>query len=382
MKRKISYITGARADYCLMVPILKAIQKNDKFSLQVYATSNHLMQEFGDTFNEVKKDFPDAIAIDAMFESDDRIGMAKFLGPFLIKFVEYLNEDRPDLALIPCDRVEAFAAAIACTYAGIPICHVHGGEKTFTVDESARHAMTKLAHIHFAATQAAAERIEKMGEEKWRIHVVGAPMLDTILKEKLPDHQSLFKQLCLPFDTEKFVLVTQHPVSEEFDQAGKQMEETIRAVKSFNLPVVVVYPHADSGGQRVIEVIERERKNPLFHIFPHIPNLEFLALEKEAAVWVGNSSAGIIESASFKVPVVNVGIRQLGRERSGNVIDVDCKTEIIKNAIEKSLFDEEYRQKISGISNIWGDGKAAERVVTVLEELEIGPKLLTKQITY
>lgn len=382
MKRKIAYITGARADYCLMISVLKAIQQSDKFKLQVYATSNHLMKEFGYTFDQVKKDFPEATKIEAIFESDDRIGMAKFLGPFISKFVEVLSANPPDFALIPCDRVEAFAAAVACTYLGIPICHVHGGERTFTVDEQARHAMTKLAHIHFVATEDAAKRIEKMGEEKWRIHVVGAPMLDTILNEKLPDRKSLFEQLGLSVEIKKFILVTQHPVSEEFNAADKQIEETLRAVESFKLPVVVVYPHADAGGRSIIKVIESRRRNPLFHIFPHIPYKEFLALEREVTVWVGNSSAGIIESASFYVPVVNVGIRQLGRERSGNVIDVNCNAGEIERAIEKSLYDQKYRQKISRISNVWGDGNAAKRVVKTLEKLEIGPKLLTKQITY
>lgn len=379
---KIAYITGARADFCLMIPVLKAIERSDKLDLQVYATSNHLMKEFGYTFDEVKKDFPQAVAIDATFENDDRFSMAKFLGIFLTKFVELLSQDRPDIALIPCDRIEVFVAAVACTYMGIPICHVHGGEKTFTVDESARHAISKLAHIHFAATKDAARRIEKMGEEKWRIHVVGAPMLDTILREKWPDRKTLFSKVGLPVNTEKFILVTQHPVTEEFNLADKQMEQILKAVESFQLPVVIVYPNADAGGRRIIQVIERQRKNPLFFIFPHIPHKQFLALEREASVWVGNSSAGIIESASFHLPVVNVGIRQLGRERSGNVIDVDCNVHEIKFAIEKSLYDEDYRKKVSKVFNVWGDGKAAGRIVEVLEDLEIGPKLLTKQITY
>lgn len=379
---KIAYITGARADFCLMIPVLKAIERSDKLDLQVYTTSNHLMKEFGYTFDEVKKDFPQAVAIDAIFENDDRFSMAKFLGIFLTKFVELLSRDRPDIALIPCDRIEAFAAAVACTYMGIPICHVHGGEKTFTVDESARHAISKLAHIHFAATKDAARIIEKMGEEKWRIHVVGAPVLDTILKEQLPDRKTLFSKVGLPVNTEKFILVTQHPVTEEFNLADKQMEQILKAVESFQLPVVIVYPNADAGGRRIIQVIERQRKNPLFFIFPHIPHKQFLALEREASVWVGNSSAGIIESASFHLPVVNVGIRQLGRERSGNVIDVDCNVHEIKFAIEKSLYDEDYRKKVSKVFNVWGDGKAAGRIMKVLEDLEIGPKLLTKQITY
>ena len=381
MKKKIAFITGARADFSLMISVLKAIERSKKLELQVYATSNHLMEEFGYTFNQVKKEFPNAVAIEAKFESDDKLGMAKFLGNFLTKFVEIISNNPPDIFFIPCNRVEAFAAAVACSYLGIPMCHIHGGEKTFTVDESARHAITKLAHIHFAATDDAAKRIKKMGEDKWRIHVVGAPMLDTILNEKLQDRKSLFEDLNFPSNIEKFILVIQHPVSEEFEKAGEQMEVILKAVERFNLPVVLIYPHADAGGQRVIRVIETRRNNSLFHIFPHIPYKQFLALEREALVWVGNSSAGIIESASFKVPVVNVGIRQLGRQQSGNVIDVDCDEKQISDAIEKSL-SSEYREEISKISNVWGDGKASERIVKVLEELEIGSKLLAKQITY
>lgn len=381
-KKKIVFITGARADFGLMIPILKEIEKSDKFDLQIYATSVHLMKEFGYTFNEIKKEFPKVKAIKAFFSSDDRVGMAKFLGNFTAKWVDILSKDPPDLALIPCDRVEAFAAAVACHYMGIPICHVHGGEKTYTVDESARHAITKLSHIHFAATKGAALRLEKLGEEKRRIFVVGAPMLDTILHEKLPDRRRVLKKAGLNQSTERFILVTQHAVSEEYEEAGKQMEETIKAVKSFSLPVVLVYPPADAGGERIIKVIEKEKKNPLFHIFPHIPYRDFLALEREAAVWVGNSSAGIIESASFKTPVVNVGIRQLGRERSGNVIDVTCDAEEIRKAIKKSLYDVKFKKRISKIKSVWGDGKAARRVVKVLEDLELGSKLTTKQITY
>lgn len=381
-KRKIMFITGARADFGLMVPILREIKKSDKLSLKIYATSVHLMGEFGFTLKQIKAEFPDATAVKAHFESDDRLGMTKFLGKFLPKFINLLIQNKPDIALIPCDRIEALAAALACYYLGIPICHVHGGEKTFTVDESARHAITKLSHIHFAATKNAAKRIEKMGEEKWRIFTVGAPMLDTTLHEKLPDKKTLYKKLGLLENTEKIILVTQHAVSEEFDVADKQMEETLKAVKSFNFPVVVIYPPADAGGGRIIKVIERERNNPLFHIFPHIPLKEFLALQREASVWVGNSSAGIIESASFHLPVVNVGIRQLGREQSGNVINVLCEATEIKNAMEKSLYDKKYRKKISRMKNIWGESNAAPQVVQVLEKLEINQKLLTKQISY
>lgn len=380
-KKKIACVTGARADFGLMTPILNAIQKSAKFNLQIYATSNHLMPQFGNTINEVKKLFPNTIAIDATFENDDRDGMARFAGKFTNSFVEALAKDRPDFVFTPCDRVEAMFAAAACLYLGIPTGHVHGGEKTATVDEVARHAITKLCSIHFAATENAAERIRKMGEEAWRIHVVGAPALDVILNEKFPPRDELFKKLGLD-PAKKIILVTQHAVSEEYEDAGKQMEETLKAAKSFDLPVVIIYPNADSGSKKIIEVIERERKNLMFCIFQHIPFNDFLALEREAAVWVGNSSGGIIESASFHTPVVNVGIRQKDRQRGENIIDVGYNRNEIGEAINKSLNDKVYLEKLKNIKNPWGDGKTGPRVAKILEDLEISPKLLNKKITY
>ncbi len=379
--KKIAYVSGTRADFGLMTPILRAIQKSKKLKLQLYATGIHLMPEFGNTIREVKKLFPGAKAIPAVFESDDRLGMAKFAGVFLEKLVSVFSVEKPDFVLTLGDRVEMLMTATACLYLGIPTGQVHGGEKTFTVDEVARHAITKMAHIHFAATKESAERIKKMGEEPRRIHVVGAPALDVILNEKLPTRAELFKKLNLN-PKEKIILITQHPVSEEFESAGRQMAETFAAVKSFGFPAVVIYPHADSGGRKIIEVIERERKNPLFHIFPNLAYKDFLALEREAAVWVGNSSAAMIESSSFKTPVVNVGTRQLGRQRGKNVIDVGYNRSEIKKAITKSLYDKKYLAGLKKIKNPWGDGKTGPRVAKILEDLKLGPALLAKQITY
>ncbi len=381
-KKKIAYISGTRADFGLMTPVLQAIEKSPKLELELYATGIHLMPEFGNTIREVKKEFPKAKKIEAVFESDDRAGMAKFVGEFLPKLVSVLDKNKPDFVLILGDRPEMLAIATACLYLGIPTGHLHGGDKTFTVDEMARHAITKLSSFHFPATEEAGQRIEKMGEDKSRINVVGAPALDIILNEKLPTRKELFRRLKLD-PSEKVILVTQHPVSEEWEQAGSQMEETLAAVKEFNLPVIVTYPNSDAGGRKIIKVIEREKNNPLFKIFPSIPYKEFLALELEAAVWVGNSSGAIIESSTFKVPVVNVGFRQLGSRQQGeNVINVGYNRTAIKAAIQKSLFDKNYLKNISKITNPWGDGKTAQRIVKILENLKLDSKLFIKQITY
>lgn len=380
-KKKIAYITGTRADFGLMISVLKAIEESDVLELNLFATGMHLMSEYGNTVDQVKKQFPNTKIIPVTFSSNDRIGVARFTGEYLQELVKHLNKGETEIVLILGDRVEMLCTALAATYLGIPTAHIHGGEKTSTIDELARHAITKLASLHLAATEESAERIRKMGEEEWRIRVVGAPALDFILNERLPSRKEVFQKLGLNIK-EKVVLVIQHPVSEQEIQAGKQMEETLVAVKSFNLPVIVIFPNADPGARSMIEVIEREKRNPLISIFESLEYKDFLALEREAAIMVGNSSAGIIESASFYLPVVNVGIRQLGREQSGNVINVNCDAEEIRDAIKKSLYDKLYRKKIQTISNVWGDGRAAEQIVKELESLEIRSKLLTKQISY
>ena len=380
-KKKIAYISGTRADFGLMTPILRAINKSKKLELQLYVSGIHLMPEFGKTINEVRGEFPNAIAIDAVFGTDDRLGMAKFTGDFLQKIVAEFQQNRPDFVLTLGDRPEMLCVAVACLYLGIPTGQIHGGEKSFTVDELARHAITKLSSIHFPATKESAKRIERMGEERQRIHIVGAPALDVILNEKLPGREELFKELKLDVN-KKVILLTQHPVSEEHDKAGEQMEEIIAAIKVFNIPVVVIYPHADAGGRRIIKVIEKEKNNSLFRIIPNLGHKRFLALEREAAVWIGNSSGAMIESSSFGTPVVNIGTRQKGRQHGDNVINAGYNRKEIIVAINKSLNDKKYLKKLSSISNPYGDGKTGMRIIKILENLKLDKKLLIKQITY
>ncbi len=380
-RKKIAYISGTRADFGLMTPVLLAIEKSKKLSLQVYATGMHLMPEFGSTIQEVRKLFRRTKIIDARFDTDDRRGMAEFIGVFLPKAVAAFKKDRPDLVLLLGDRPEMLTTALACLYLGIPTGHLHGGERTATVDEVARHAITKLVSLHFPATKESAERLKKMGEEAWRIHAVGAPTLDTITQGRILSRHAVAKFLKIE-ENESFILVVQHPVSEEWRDAGRQMRETLHATKSFGMPVVVLYPHADAGGRRMITEIEKERGNPLFRIFSSVSYKMFLALERDAAVWVGNSSAMCIESASFQTPCVNVGERQSGRMRGKNVLDVGYRRDEIRAAIEKSLHDKSYLARVRRVKNLWGDGKTAKRVVRMLEHLPSREKLTAKQIAY
>lgn len=379
-RKKIAYVTGTRADFGLMTPVLKVIAQSDKLSLKVYATGMHLMPKFGNTVEAVKKEFPAVEVIDAIFKGNTPGGVAIFCADILKEVTSAFQRNRPDMVLLLGDRPEMLAVATACLYLGIATAHLHGGERTLTRDELARHAITKLASLHFPATKDAAKRIKKMGEDEWRIQVVGAPALDKIFQNKLPSKKDVAAFIGIPA-SQKFVLLVQHP-SEHSEEAGKEMEETIAALKRIALPVVAVYPNADAGSVKIIEALQKERKNPLFRIFKNIPHQMFLAIERESAVWVGNSSAALIESASFKTPVVNIGERQRGRLRGKNVIDVPSNRTDITAAIEKSLYDTNYRKALQTVANPWGDGKTAERVRVALEDLDVSQELLRKQISY
>lgn len=379
-RKKIAYISGTRADFGLMTPVLKAIQNSGALSLKVFATGMHLMPEFGMTIEEVKKVFPSVETIDVAFEENTNRATVRFIAEVMVKCTDAFLRERPDFVLLLGDRPEMLAIATACLYLSIPTGHLHGGERTGTVDEIARHAITKLSSLHFPATQASAERIARLGEDPWRIQVVGAPALDVIAEGTLPSLQEVRDFITLPAH-ERFVLLVQHP-GEGGEASRAEMEETLSALKQIALPVVAVYPNADAGSHHIIEALEKERTNPLFRIFKNIPYQMFLALERDASVLVGNSSAALIESASFKTPVVTIGGRQRGRLCGGNVLFVSGKKDDIVSAIQKSLDDKEYHVALATVSNPWGDGKTGPRVAKILEELTIDAKLLNKQISY
>lgn len=375
--KKIAYITGTRADFGLVTPLLEAIEKSQCLKLILYATGMHLMPNFGNTINLVRDKFPKAHIIDVKFKDDSKIEIAAFAAKFLNAAFNELKKSTPDMVFVHGDRVEMLCTALLALYLGIPIVHTQGGDKTATVDDSARHAITKLAHLHFPATKKSAKRIRLMGEEDWRIHTVGTMGVDALLRVKTLSRQELFKKLNLQFSS-KVILVLQHSVSEAVRESGRQMQNTINAVKRFNLPVVVIYPNTDAGCSDIIKVINKEKNNPLFRIFNNLDHSTFVSLEKEADCWVGNSSAGVVESASFKTPVVNVGMRQDGRESGINVIDVGYNKTEIYQAAYKSLYDESFKKSLEKCTNPWGNGRATEKILQVLENIQIDSKLLTK----
>jgi UDP-hydrolysing UDP-N-acetyl-D-glucosamine 2-epimerase len=307
--------------------------------------------------------------------------MAKSIGECITRIADSLEKIRPDILLVLGDRSEMLAGAIATTYLGIPIAHIHGGDISGNVDEPVRHAITKLAHIHFPATKESADRIIKMGEESWRVHIVGAPGLDLALNTKLPKPKKLAKKYGLDL-SKPIILAVQHPVVTEAEKAAGQIRETLKAIVELGYKTLLIYPNADAGGRRMIEVIKEYERFPFIETFKSIAHEEYLGLMRLASAMVGNSSSGIIEAPSFGLPVVNIGTRQHGRQRAENIIDVDYDGEEIKKAIQKALFDKEFREKARSCKNVYGDGKAGIRIANILGELQINRKLLDKRMTY
>jgi UDP-N-acetylglucosamine 2-epimerase (non-hydrolysing)/GDP/UDP-N,N'-diacetylbacillosamine 2-epimerase (hydrolysing) len=380
--RKIAAITGSRAEYGLAQPIFEAIDSRKNLELSLIVTGMHLSREFGYTVREIEKDgFKIAARIENLAPEDTGAAMARSIGRCILGVVDALEEIKPDILLVLTDLGHTLAGAIAGSHMNIPVAHLHGGDVSGTVDEFVRHAITKLSHIHLTATKQSAERIIKMGEEPWRVYVVGAPGLDTVLNKKLIEQEKIAKKFAL--DLKKpILLVVQHPVITEVEQAKTQMRETMEALFGLKEQSIVIYPNADAGGRRMIKVIEQYMKYPFIQMYKSLPHIEYLSLMKIASVMVGNSSSGIIEAPSFHLPVVNIGTRQAGRERSTNVIDVGYNREEIVKAVKKALHDRKFRAKVKKCKNPYGDGKASQRIVKVLSKIEITPKLLQKRITY
>lgn len=382
MTRKIAVVTGTRAEYGIYFPVLKAIQRSSKLDLSLIVTGMHLSEKFGHTVDEIEKD---GFSIDAKIplglSEDSGASMARDVGVCILGLTDAFEKIKPDILLVLGDRGEMLATAIAGIYMNIPVAHLHGGEVSGTVDESVRHAITKLSHIHFPATEESAERIRKLGEDEFRIHIVGAPALDTILSETFVPKKEIGKRFNLDMN-KPIVLVVQHPVTTEFDDVERQIRETMDALVELGEQIVVIYPNADAGGRKIIEIIEQYRDYEFIRIFKNLRHVDYLSLMRSADVMVGNSSSGIIEAPSFGIPVVNIGTRQIGRQRGQNVIDVDYDKDVIIKAIKVGLYDKEFNCKASKCISPYGNGHAGTKVAEILESIEITPELLQKKIVY
>lgn len=382
MKRKILFITERRADYSRLKPIMKAIQKSQKLELQLIVTGMHLLKKFGETKKNIIEDgfkINEIVPIFTEKDCDDGASMVRGMGKALIAFAGIFPKLKPDIVFSGFDIGANFAATITGMHLNMVVAHIQGGEVSGTVDEVIRHAMTKFSHLHFAATEQSRKRIIKLGENPEFVFNVGSPSLDTIHTIKYPAKEEMAEQY--GFDPNKpLIIILQHPVTTEVDKVGSQIKETIDAVKTINdkygTQALAVYSNNDAGGKRIVEYIKKSG----IKSYPHIAYEDFLRLMKIASVLVGNSSAGIHEAPSLKLPTVNVGTREQYRERGVNVLDVDYRKEEIIRAIEKSLFDKKFIKKVQNGTNPYDGGNTAVKVVKILETINLPP--IQKVITY
>lgn len=379
--RKVMVLTGKRGGFGAMKPMLRVLRDDPAFELQLVVTDQHLNPRFGRTIAEVEREFPIAAAVDIGQTDDSALGRAQALGRCVTLMAETLEQLRPDCCVLYGDRGEVLATALAATTLGVPIVHLQGGDVSGSVDEQMRHAMTKLAHLHCPSTEMSARRILAMGEESWRVHVVGDNHIDLIVAGEYLSPNEVGSQLDLD-PGRPIVVVLQHSETTAPDSAYAQMVETLEAVRCIGCQAVVVYPCSDVGYQGVVQAIDELAVGPNFRVFRNLDAPVFWGLLAIASVLVGNSSAGIIESPTFRLPVVNVGRRQENRERAGNVLDVPHERGAILAALRQSVADPDFRAEVAMCPQIYGDGRAGERVVDLLRRTEPDSRLWVKRMTY
>lgn len=380
--RAIAVVTGTRAEYGYLKPLMQAIQQDKELKLLPIITGMHLLPEFGNTYKIVKKDFPSAKKVPMTLKGDQLKHMAEYLASGITNFAVFLEKTHPDILVILGDRSESLAAALAAVYLNIPIAHINGGDVSgTTIDESIRHAITKIAHIHLVHTKANAKRVEKMGEEKKRIFITGALTLDTIMHINLASKKETFKKYHLDPNKTTFMVV-QHPITTLKDRGYSQFKELLLALDSLKEQTILLYPNCDAGGKKFIDLIKTYEEKPYLHEFINIPHEEYLSIMKSVDLMLGNSSSGIIEAPSFKIPVINIGSRQQGRGRSANILDVPPEKNSIINAINFALHDKEFLRKVHRCKNQFGSGNAAQHMIKIFKGIPLDEKLIQKQITY
>ena len=374
--RKIAVVTGTRAEYGYLKPLMQEIKKDKSLKLVPIATGMHLLSKFGNSYKIVESNFPETIKIKMPLKGDNLEDMAIYLSNGIEGFAKYFSENKTDIVVVLGDRSESLAVALVCMYLNIPIAHINGGDITGgTVDESIRHSITKIAHIHFTHNKENSERIEKMGEEKNRIHTVGALTLDTILKKPLQSKSEIFKKYKLNPDKETY-LVVQHPITTLPDYGLSQMKTLLNVLDKEKKQTVMLYPNCDAGGQKLIDLIKKYEGKSYMNVVKNMPHEDYLAVMKHSELMIGNSSSGIIEAPSFKIPVINIGNRQSGRARSINIIDVKSNENEITKKINYALENNDFQKKLKSCKNEFGDGKAAERIVKILKNTKIDEKLI------
>ncbi|KAA6456892.1 UDP-N-acetylglucosamine 2-epimerase (hydrolyzing) [Acidobacteria bacterium AB60] len=370
-RRSVAVVTTSRADYSHLYWPLRELSAHPLIDLGVWVMGPHLAPEFGSTVREIESDgFPIQGRIECLLSSDTDTGMAKTIGVAVLGLADALSANRPDILLLIADRYEMLApAAVACALR-IPIAHIEGGEISMgAIDDAVRNALTKLSHLHFTSTETARRRVIAMGEDPARVHHAGAPSLDHLCRSPLLDRSALESRLGISLHRPS-VLVAWHPTT-ILEDTNAEADEFFSALEQTSEQLIFVYPNTDAGSRALIDrtraLLQTRSRS---HLFVNLDAITYWSLLGRVDAMAGNSSSGIMEAASFALPVVNVGIRQQGRERAPNIIDVPAQSPAITAALQRALHPD-FRRSLAGMANPYGNGTASTTIARVLAEVPL-----------
>ena len=389
MIKKVAIVTGTRADYGYLKPLIRRVYNDNELELQLYVTGMHLVKEHGYSLKEVEKDFPVTEIVDIGFKAKNTdLDMAILTGKGIEEFAKIFKKNCPDIVVVLGDRIEAFSTATASYLLNIPVAHIAGGEITYgTVDDDLRHAITKLSHLHFVSTEEYKKRVLQLGEEEWRVYNVGALSLENIENIKIPKKEEVYSKYGFDINY-PLCLVVYHPLTKlnwkmanhEFNSIFEALKDVAKSIGKLN--IAIIYPNTDAGGYFIVNEIKKLKNkdnNLVIRTFTNLPHEEYISLLANSDVLVGNTSSGIIEAPSLGVPYVCIGDRQKGRVRGHNVIDVQCNKEEIKKGIEKALFDIDFIKVVKKKENPYYKPQPSKKIVEILKSIKIDENFIKKK---
>jgi UDP-hydrolysing UDP-N-acetyl-D-glucosamine 2-epimerase len=373
-KRKICVVVNSRANYGRIKTVMRAITEHPKLELQLIVGASALLHRFGSVIDVIRADgFEPTAVVHSMVEGETPTTMAKSTGLGILELASQFENIKPDVVLTVADRFETISTAIAASYMNIPVAHTQGGEVTGSIDESVRHAVTKLSHIHFPSSQRAYDFVIRMGEDPKTVHLTGCPAMDVVAQSDLslpPDLFIRYAGVGAAIDPKKpYLVVLQHPVTTEYGQGFKQIGQTLEAISRVGMQAAWLWPNIDAGSDDVSKGLRvfREKNNPDYlHFYRNVSPEDYARLIANCACLVGNSSSGLREGAFLGMPVVNIGTRQQGREHAENVTHADYNAGAIEAAIRKQLAHGKYQRSL-----MFGDGKAGKRIADILATADV-----------
>lgn len=386
-KRKIIAVSGARSDYDLLYSVYEKLNNDDRFDFSIIITGPNLAETYGYTAQNIENDgFRIAGRIFNLVDSNQKIARAVSIGYQIPSLAHILLQEKPEIVLVAGDREEAISVGLTCAYMDIALAHFFGGDiaKDGNIDNSVRYATSKFAHIHFPTLEEHKQTLLKLGEDDWRIHVVGNPALDRFLETPEISKPEIISRLADNKQVDDYCVLIQHSIITQVEKQAEHIRITLESIRKSGKHCFVNYPNSDAGSADIIEAYREYAKNypDQFTLFQNLDRISYVNLLRHALFLIGNSSSGLVEVGSLGLPAINVGERQRGRIHGDNVLFVDNDEAEILQAIETVLNDPGFLSKVKLKNNPYGDGKSSDKVLEVLARIEINSKLIHKNITY